>query len=170
MVVEARDEPAECRRCLVVEQRRTRRGEDAALAPAVAKRNALAGLGNAVTVRAGQAFDQTAQAKTAQVIAGTAGTIGVGAHVEQRRDLLAPLAVCEAHGQQPEGEQGGEQRLDARFTEAKRRHAPFVHHDRAMQLLEGLHPERAVVAEPRRLGPRQTATLRTSASRATRMR
>ena len=70
-----RDEPAEWRRCLVVEQRRARRGEDAALAPAVAKRNALAGLGNAVTVRAGQAFDQTAQAKTAQVIAGAAGSV-----------------------------------------------------------------------------------------------
>ena len=62
--------------------------------------------------------------------------------------MRAQLAVGEPHGQQPEGEQGGEQRLDARVAEAKRRHAPVVHHGRAMQLLEGLHTERAVVAEP----------------------
>ncbi|MCY4558687.1 MAG: hypothetical protein OXF79_20390 [Chloroflexi bacterium] len=61
--------------------------------------------------------------------------------------------------------------IEATLPEAKRRHAPFVHHGRTMQLLEeGLHPERAVVAEPRRLRPRQTATLSTPASRATRMR
>ena len=33
------------------------------------------------------------------------------------------------------------------YAEAKRRHAPVVHHGRAMQLLEGLDTERAVVAE-----------------------
>ena len=56
VIVEAIEEPAECEGCRVVEHCRQSWCEDAALAPGVAKHHALSGLGDAIVVRAGDAF------------------------------------------------------------------------------------------------------------------
>ena len=65
VVVDALEEPAECRRCLVDEHRRERRAEDAALTSAVAKRNALPGLSDAVAVRTGRRESDSSRQRAA---------------------------------------------------------------------------------------------------------
>ena len=61
--------------------------------------------------------------------------------------MLAEPAVGEALGEQPEHQQGGEQRLHARVAEAQRAGAAVVDDGGPVQILERLEPELAVVAD-----------------------
>ena len=67
--------------------------------------------------------------------------------MRQRCHGLAQVAVLEAVGQHPEGEQGGEQGLGAGVAEAQRRGALPIHDAWPVEVAEPLCSDEAVVAD-----------------------
>ena len=130
-----------------------RGSHDAGVDAVVAQGGAQPLVGDAVAAGARDALDESAQPEPPQVVGHAVAVVLVERQSEQRRHMLAQIAVGEAPGQQAEGEHGGEQGLRPRVAEAQRRCALSLDDARGVQVLEPFGSDVAVVAD--RLGAQQ---------------
>ena len=95
-------------------------------------------------MRTGPALDEPSKTEPAQVVRHLTGGIGLA---EQRRDPRPKVAMSEARREMGEATEGLEHREDPRIREAEGRDALGADLDGALQAVEGLRFERAVMTD-----------------------
>ena len=129
---------------VVGEQRGPVRPEDAQIELGVEEGDFEPVAGGGVAMRLRNAMDQPLEAEPSQVV----GHLGGGVRApEERFDVGAEVAVAKAARQMGEGAEGLEQRHDARVAEAQRGDALAVFDGRALQPVERVLGQDAVVTD-----------------------
>jgi hypothetical protein len=106
------------------------------------------GGGDLVAVRSVDPGDEPVEPQAAELVGQAARGQCVRHDTQQAREQRAQVAIGEALGEQPEDHKRAEQCLDARVSEAERRHPLPVDHLRSGHRAEGVRADRAVVREP----------------------
>lgn len=104
------------------------RTEEARAGARKEERDPYAVLGNVVAMGAVDADDEAVEAEAAELVGQAARGQCVGRYAQQARECGAQVAVGETLGEEPEQDQGAQERVEARVGEAERRDPLAIDH------------------------------------------